>query len=107
MLGGVMGGGGDSEGGLVGKILGQHLGIEGGKANKLLSMIGPLLLGALAKKKSEAGGGGALDMINNILDEDGDGNALNDLAAKFLGGGGDGGGGGLGGMLGGLMGGKD
>lgn len=97
-LGGLLGGGGGG-GGIVGQILGQHLGIEGDKAMKTVSMLAPILLGALAKKKSEAEGDG-MNAILQILDEDGDGNAINDLAAKFLGGGG------LGGALGGIFGGN-
>tara|TARA_R110002096_G_scaffold163992_5_gene331654 strand:- start:9453 stop:10058 length:606 start_codon:yes stop_codon:yes gene_type:complete len=96
-LGGLLGGG--SGGGIIGQILGQHLGIEGDKAMKTVSMLAPILLGALAKKKSEAEGDG-MNAILSILDEDGDGNAINDLAAKFLGGGG------LGGALSGMFGGK-
>ncbi len=95
-LGGLLGGG--SGGGIIGQILGQHLGIDGEKATKAVSMIAPLLLGALAKKKSESGGG--MEAVLGILDEDGDGNAINDLAGKFLGGGG------LGGALGNLFGNK-
>ncbi len=98
-LGNLLGGGSDGGGGgIIGQILGQHLEIDGDKAGKAVTMIVPLILGALAKKKSEAGGG--MDAILGILDEDGDGNAVNDLAGKFLGGGG------LGGALGNMFGGN-
>ncbi|MEM1293862.1 MAG: DUF937 domain-containing protein [Verrucomicrobiota bacterium] len=98
-LGGLLGGGSGGGGGIVGQILGQHLDIDGDKAMKTVSMLAPILLGALAKTKKEAEGDG-MKAVLQILDEDGDGNAINDLAAKFLGGGG------LGGALGGIFGGN-
>ena len=71
-------------------------------------MLAPLILGALSKKKNQTGGAG-LDGLASLIDRDGDGNILDDIAG-FLGpalGGGSassGSGGLLGSILGGLFG---
>ena len=74
----------------------QHAGIDPGMAMQVLSMVAPLVLGALGRGQSQGGlggSGGLAGMLGGLL---GGGNA---------GAGGLGGSGGLGGMLGGLLGG--
>lgn len=83
--------------------LAQHLGISGGAAAKIIPMLAPIILGALLKKggggaPSAGGGSGALGGLGRILDRDGDGQILDDLAGIFMGGGNSGQGGGIGGM---------
>ncbi|MEO0444709.1 MAG: DUF937 domain-containing protein [Verrucomicrobiota bacterium] len=95
-LGGLLGG---NLGNMASNALGEYLGVEGEKAGKILPMLLPLVMSGLNQKRLEAGGGEAgLQSVLSILDEDGDGSALDDLAEKFLGGAG---GGALGGLFGG------
>ncbi|MEN8153952.1 MAG: DUF937 domain-containing protein [Acidobacteriota bacterium] len=76
--------------------------IDSGLAMKLIPMLAPVILGALTKKKSQSnvGSGG----IGALLDQDGDGNILDDVAGLILGGGKKSSGGLIGGLLGGLLG---
>ena len=102
--------------------LGKATGLNGSQIGKLLMLLAPIVMAALARRKQQAGAdagglGGILagekDDIQrknpqlgglaSMLDRDGDGSIVDDLA-KMAGGGGAGGG--LGGMLGGLLGGR-
>jgi hypothetical protein len=69
--------------------LAQHLGISGGTAAKIIPMLAPIILGALLKKGRSPGtagaGGGGLGGLASILDRDGDGQILDDLAGIFMG----------------------
>jgi hypothetical protein len=68
--------------------LSRHLGISGGTAAKIIPMLAPIILGALLKKgRTPSTGGGGLGGLAGILDRDGDGNILDDLAGIFMGGG--------------------
>lgn len=84
--------------------LAQHLGISGSTAAKIIPMLAPIILGALLKKGGSGGapsaGGGGLGGLGSILDRNGDGSILDDLAGIFMGGraGQPGGAGGMGGM---------
>ena len=106
--------------------LSEKLGISKSKAAAILPMLAPLVLGWLSKQRKQgggteaagaAGGGGGMGGIMGMLDQDGDGSILDDVAGKlfanFMGGGaqaapaqqsGGGGGGFLSKILGGLFG---
>lgn len=79
------------------QALGQVAGINSGQAGQLMSMLAPLVMGALAKqKKSQGMDSGALagmltrerqnmdssagSLLSNVLDRDGDGNVADDIA---------------------------
>ena len=133
-LGGLLGSGGagSAGGAILGHIfggrrdtvaegVGKASGLNAGQAGRLLMILAPIVMAALARRRQEAGtadqsadaggglgdllqrerdeavrrapdGGGGLGGLIGMLDRDGDGNPLNDLGRM---------GGGLGGMLGG------
>jgi hypothetical protein len=146
-LGAMLGGGGAAGGGLGGALsgamggagagilghilggrqpaveqgLGKATGLNSGQVGKLLMLLAPIVMAALARQKQQRGVdagdlGGMLaterdDLqrrdpklggLASMLDRDGDGSIVDDLG-KLAGGGGAGG---LGGMLGGLLGGR-
>ena len=92
MLGGRQGG--------AEQAIGQVAGIQSGQASQLLSMLAPLVMGALAKQKQSGGlDAGALagmlandrrqvetsqpkagSMLQQVIDRDGDGNIADDIA---------------------------
>ncbi len=94
-----------SQGNATAQALSQKLGISGGVARKLLPMLIPVIISMLMKKgqqdtatKTRAGG------ILGILDRDGDGQIIDDIAGMiFSSGGKNAGGGMLASILGGLM----
>ena len=137
-LGAMLGGGGagalgGAGAGILGHVLGgrqpaveqglgKATGLNSGQVGKLLMILAPIVMAALAKQKQQrgvdAGGlGGMLEGeredlqrknpklggLASMLDRDGDGSIIDDLG-KLAGGGGAGGG--LGGMLGGILGGR-
>ncbi len=74
--------------------LSQKLKIGGTLAKKLIPMLAPLIIGMLMKKGGKAapaGGGGRASGISGILDRDGDGSIIDDIAGMVLGGGSRGG----------------
>ena len=78
--------------------------IDSGTAMKLIPMLAPIILGALTKKKNTGAGSSG---IGALLDQDGDGSVLDDVAGfliNSLGKGSTKRGGGLAGLLGGLFG---
>lgn len=134
MLGGGAGGAlGGAGAGILGHILGgrqpaveqglgRATGLDSGQVGKLLMLLAPIVMAALARQKRQRGvdAGGLSGMLAgerddlqrrnpqlgglaSMLDRDGDGSIVDDLG-KLAGGGGAGGG--LGGMLGGLLGGR-
>ena len=89
------------------QMIGQKFGLSTDKAMSLIPRLAPLILGFLSKQKNAAGGAG-LGGLAALIDRDGDGNILDDIAGFLgpaLGGGASSGGGGLlGSLLGGLFG---
>ncbi|WP_299013460.1 DUF937 domain-containing protein [uncultured Polaribacter sp.] len=110
----------------VEQIIGQKSGLDAGAVGNILKVAAPILMGVLGKQKREQnitdsnGIGGLLggllggasnsgpvtteqSFLEKILDADGDGSVIDDVAGMFLGGA-EKKSGGLGGMLGGLFG---
>jgi len=97
--------GGTSAQDIATNALGQKLGIGGGKAGSVIAMLVPVIMGFLQKKgREDAATPDQATGITAILDRDGDGNALDDIAGMVLNSRG-GGGGMLGSIVGGLLGG--
>lgn len=99
-----------SLGGLLGEsgvqasnLLSKQFNLDSGIAMKIIPMLAPIVLGALSNKR-DAGGAGSAGLAA-LIDQDGDGNILDDVAG-FLGHGltGSGSGQKKGGLLGGLLG---
>ena len=104
----------------VAQAVSKSSGIDMGQAMNILKVAGPFLMSFLGKQSKEQGvsdqngignllggmlGGGEKEsqsMINRLLDADGDGSIIDDVAGMLLGGGGKKSG--LGGLLGGLFG---
>ncbi len=105
----------------VEQVIGQKAGIDAGSVGSILKVAAPILMGVLGKQSrqqnvrqsSDLGGllGGMLggnstqqeqSFLEKILDADGDGSMIDDVAGMVLGGGQKKGG--LGGLLGGLFG---
>ena len=86
--------------------LSKQFNIDGGTAMKIIPLLAPIILGFLSKTRDQGGAGSA--GIASILDRDGDGSILDDVAEMFLQGSTgrsrSGGGGLLGGLLGSLLG---
>jgi len=104
-------------GGLLGEsgveatnLISNKFKLDGNLAMKIIPMLAPVILGALTKKRDQEGAGSG--GIAGLLDQDGDGSILDDVAGFLIGGlaGGSGsqksggGGGILGNLLGGLFG---
>lgn len=103
-LGGLLGESGVQAAGQIA----QRFGLNMETAMKIIPMLAPLILGLLTQKR-DAGGAGSQGLAA-LLDQDGDGNILDDVASFFmrgLGGGqsNQGGGAGLGDLLGAVLGG--
>ncbi|MGB5982268.1 MAG: DUF937 domain-containing protein [Nonlabens sp.] len=108
----------------VESAISQKNGLDSGTVGKIIAFAAPIVMGYLNKKKhndnpqtndisgllgsalgsmsGDGESGGAMGMLNSVLDKDGDGSALDDVAGMFLGGDKNkkGGGGLLGGLLG-------
>ncbi|MCK5221042.1 MAG: DUF937 domain-containing protein [Candidatus Aminicenantes bacterium] len=97
-LGGLLG----NSGLQASDALAKKFNIDSGTIMKLIPMLAPVVLGALTKKRDSGAGSGG---IGALLDQDGDGSILDDVAGLLLGGGGRRKSGGLGGALSGLLGG--
>ena len=109
ILGNVLSGGKESA--LTANIS-KMTGVDASSVGKIIKMAMPLVMGFLGKQKQNSGGGltsllgsamgtsGDKDasMLETLLDADGDGSMLDDVAGKFLGGNKKGGGG-LGGLF--------
>ncbi len=101
-LGGLLG----DSGVQASNMLSKKFNLDGGTAMKIIPMLAPIILGFLSKTRDQGGAGSA--GIASILDRDGDGSILDDVAGFFLQGSTGrsrmGGGGLLGGLLGSLLG---
>lgn len=99
-LGGLLG---DAGGIQAAQALGKRLNIDAGTIMKMIPALAPLVLGALSKKRDTSGKG--ISGIGSLLDADGDGSILDDVAGFLLKGGSstqNRGGGLLGSILGGI-----
>jgi hypothetical protein len=87
-------------------MLSKQFNLDGSTAMKIIPMLAPIILGFLTKTRDQGGAGSS--GISAMLDRDGDGSILDDVAEIFLqgsaGGSGRAGGGLLGGLLGSLLG---
>ncbi len=99
-LGGLLGSGGGVQ---AAQTLGKSLNIDASKIMKMIPALAPLILGALTRKRDTGGGG--ISGVGSLLDADGDGSILDDVAGFVLKGigGKKQGGGILGSLLGGLF----
>jgi hypothetical protein len=99
-LGGLLG---DSGGLQAAQALAKKMNIDPSVVMKMIPALAPLILGALSKKRDTGGAG--ISGVGSLLDADGDGSILDDVAGFLLKGGGatrSKGGGLLGSILGGL-----
>lgn len=97
-LGGLLGSGGSQ----AAQVLGSKNNLSAGTIEKMIPALAPLILGALSKKR-DAGGAG-ISGIGSLLDADGDGSIIDDVAGFLMKGGTKTGGKGvLGSILGGLI----
>jgi len=80
-LGGLLGDGGPQ----AANVLGKKLNVDSSVIQKMIPALAPIILGALSKKR-DAGGAG-ISGIGSLLDADGDGSILDDVAGFLLGGG--------------------
>jgi len=103
-LGGLLG----NSGGEAANLISKQFNLDGGTAMKLIPMLAPVILGFLTKQRDEGGKGSS--GISALLDQDGDGSVLDDVAGflmQGLGGSSQKSSGNLlGGLLGGLFGGN-
>ena len=81
-LGGLLGASGGVQ---AAQALGKSLNIDASKIIRMIPALAPIILGALSKKKNTAGGIGG---IGSLLDADGDGSIIDDVAGFVLRGGG-------------------
>jgi hypothetical protein len=101
-LGGLLGDSGTQ----AANMLSKNMKLDPGLASRLIPMLAPIILGALSNKRDKGGAGAG--GIAGLIDQDGDGQILDDVAGfllRGLGGGGTKrrGGGLLGGLLGSLL----
>jgi hypothetical protein len=96
-LGGLLGEAGVNAAG----TMANKLKVDQGTVMKAIVMLAPVVLGALSRKRDQGGMGSS--GIAALIDQNGDGSVLDDVAGFLLGGGGRSGSGG-GGLLGGLLG---
>jgi hypothetical protein len=82
--------------------LAKQFNLDAGTASKLIPMLAPLVLGFLTKKRDQGGAGSS--GIAALLDQDGDGSILDDVAGFLMQGGATAGKNPLTGLLGGLFG---
>ena len=94
-LGGLLG----SAGTQAASLLAKQFNLKGNQISMLITMLAPVVLGFLSQKKNQAGIGG----VASLLDQNGDGSVLDDVAGFLLKN--TGGSGGIGGAVGSLLGG--
>lgn len=77
-LGGLLG----NSGGESANLISKQFNLDSGTAMKLIPMLAPVILGFLTKQRDEGGMGSS--GISSLLDQDGDGSVLDDVAGFFL-----------------------
>ncbi len=99
-LGGLLGDAGTQ----AANMLAKNFNLDMNTATKIIPMLAPILLGMLSRTRNTGGAGSA--GIANLIDQNGDGNILDDVAGFLTHGmgGGQGSQAGAGGLLGGLLG---
>lgn len=78
-LGGLLGTGGGNQ---AAQVLGKSLNIDASKIMKMIPALAPLILGALTRKRDTGGGG--ISGIGSLLDADGDGSIIDDVAGFLV-----------------------
>jgi hypothetical protein len=81
-LGGLLG---TSGGALAAQTLGKQLNVDSSLIQKMIPALAPLILGALTKKRDTSSSG--ISGIGSLLDADGDGSIIDDVAGFLLKGG--------------------
>lgn len=81
-LGGLLGTNGGVQ---AAQALGKSLNIDASKIMKMIPALAPIILGALSKRKATSSGG--IGGIGSLLDADGDGSIIDDVAGYILKGG--------------------
>ena len=101
-LGGLLGDSGHK----AADVLGSQFNLSGDIVKKVIPMLAPVVLGALTRKRDKEGAGSG--GIASLIDQDGDGQILDDIGGFLMGALGSSGskksGGGIGDLLGGLLG---
>lgn len=77
-LGGLLGASGGIQ---AAQALGKSLNVDPGKIMQMIPALAPLLLGALSKRRDTSGGIGG---IGSLLDANGDGSIIDDIAGFLL-----------------------
>jgi hypothetical protein len=98
-LGGLLGNAGNQ----AVNMLSNQFKLDSGTVSKLIPMIAPVVLGFLTTKRDSGGAGSS--GISTLLDQDGDGSILDDVAGFLMGGSGKSGQSGMSNLIGNLLGG--
>ncbi len=78
-LGGLLGSGGGVQ---AAQVLGKSMNIDASKIMKKIPALAPLILGALTRKRDTGGGG--ISGIGSLLDANGDGSIIDDVAGFLI-----------------------
>jgi hypothetical protein len=78
-LGGLLGTGGGVQ---AAQVLGKSLNLDASKIMKMIPALAPLILGALSRKRDTGNAG--IGGIGSLLDADGDGSIIDDVAGYLL-----------------------
>jgi hypothetical protein len=81
-LGGLLGTGGGT---LAAQTLGRQMNVDSSVIQKMIPALAPLILGALTKKRDTSSSG--ISGVGSLLDADGDGSIIDDVAGFLLKGG--------------------
>jgi hypothetical protein len=78
-LGGLLGTGGGT---LAAQTLGRQMNVDSSVIQKMIPALAPLILGALTKKRDASSTG--ISGVGSLLDADGDGSIIDDVAGFLL-----------------------
>lgn len=78
-LGGLLGGMGGVQ---AAQVLGKSMNIDASKIMKMIPALAPLILGALTRRRDTGGGG--ISGIGSLLDANGDGSIIDDVAGFLI-----------------------